>query len=83
MQDEQVNDPLLGKIFFSKYTLNKKLGQGSFGKIYRAHSEKGDFAFKIEKRNKKGHSLLANEANVMKTLKNGKTYKVLLSNFFL
>jgi len=34
--NESNTDPIIGKIFFSKYKAIKKLGEGSFGKIYSA-----------------------------------------------
>ena len=30
------NDDICGKLFFNKYKPDKKLGEGSFGKIYSA-----------------------------------------------
>jgi serine/threonine protein kinase len=30
------NDDICGKLFFNKYKPEKKLGEGSFGKIYSA-----------------------------------------------
>ena len=34
--DESNKDPIIGKKFFSKYKAIKKLGEGSFGKVYKA-----------------------------------------------
>ena len=42
------DDSLVGKVFLKKYTLQKKLGEGSFGMIYKATSEEGEFALKFE-----------------------------------
>ena len=44
------DDSLVGKVFLKKYTLQKTLGEGSFGMIYKATSEEGGFALKVEKK---------------------------------
>ena len=62
------NDPFIGKIFLNKYTMRKKLGEGSFGKIYKASSSEGDFAIKLEKKSK-GNNLLELEGYIMNYLK--------------
>ena len=61
-------DPFIGKVFLNKYTLRKKLGEGSFGKIYRASSNEGDFALKLEKKSK-GNNLLELEGYIINYLK--------------
>ena len=60
-------DPLIGRIFFNKYTLVKKLGEGSFGSIYSAKMDNNYYAIKLENKNK-GHNLLENEAYIMSYL---------------
>ena len=66
--DENNKDPILGKIFFSKYKAIKKLGEGSFGKVYKAEYNNEYFALKFENKTK-GQSLLENEATIMTYLK--------------
>ena len=61
-------DPMIGRIFFNKYTLVKKLGEGSFGSIYSAKSDTNWFALKFEDKNK-GQNLLENEAYIMSYLR--------------
>ena len=60
-------DPLIGRIFFNKYTLVKKLGEGSFGAIYSARSQHNWYAIKLENKNR-GQNLLENEAYIMSYL---------------
>ena len=45
-------DSMIGQVVLKKYTLLKKLGEGSFGMLYKASSPEGDFALKFEKRTK-------------------------------
>ena len=61
-------DPLLNKVFFSKYKTEKKLGEGSFGKVYKATYNNKLFAIKFEKRTS-NQSLLESEATIMNYLK--------------
>ena len=58
---------LIGRKFFNKYTLMKKLGEGSFGAIYAARSEHNWYAIKLENKSK-GQNLLENEAYIMSYL---------------
>ena len=58
------DDSLVGKVFLKKYTLQKKLGEGSFGMIYKATSEEGEFALKFEKKIK-SNLLLEREGYIM------------------
>ena len=61
-------DPLLHKKYFSKYRTIKKLGEGSFGKVYKAEYNNDYFAIKFEDKNK-GQNLLEAEATIMSYLK--------------
>ena len=67
-QNKKNQDPLLHKKYFSKYRTIKKLGEGSFGKVYKAEYNNEYFALKFENRTK-GQSLLENEATIMTYLK--------------
>jgi len=48
-----MNDELENKIIFGKYKLLKKIGEGSFGKIYHSINinTKIEYALKLENRN--------------------------------
>ncbi len=62
------HDPMLNRKYFSKFRTIKKLGEGSFGKVYKAEYNNEYFALKFENRTK-GQSLLENEATIMTYLK--------------
>ena len=65
-------DKLLGKILFKHYKLRKKIGEGSFGKIYIAINinTKEELAVKLEKRDSESsRSLLETEAYILSHLK--------------
>ena len=55
------DDPLIGQKLLNKFTIIKKLGEGSFGLIYSAKSHHNWYAIKLEQRNH-GQNLLENEA---------------------
>ena len=74
-----VEENLIGKIFFKKYTIIKKLGQGSFGSIYEAECEDKKFAIKFENK-LKGQKLLQNEAYIMNYLKGRKKNYYFIKN---
>ena len=66
--NESSTDPIIGKVFFSKYKAIKKLGEGSFGKVYKAEYNNEDYAIKMEYKSKE-QSLLEIEATIMSYLK--------------
>ena len=61
-------DPIIGKTFFSKYKVVKKLGEGSFGKVYKAEYNGEYYALKMEFKSKE-QGLLEVEATIMTYLK--------------
>ena len=65
---------ILNKLFFNKYLTTQKLGEGSFGMIYKAKYKEEEFALKFENRHK-GQNLLQSEAYIMSYLKGRKNIK--------
>ena len=47
-QNHLNKDPILHKKYFSKYKAIKKLGEGSFGKVYKAEYKGEYYALKFE-----------------------------------
>ena len=49
MDDTDQKDEIIGKIFFKKYKVLKKLGQGSFGAVFKGINiqTNEDIAFKF------------------------------------
>ena len=67
IEGKKNQDPLLYKRYFSKYRTVKKLGEGSFGKVYKAEYKNEYFAIKFEDKSK-GQNLLESEATIMNYL---------------
>ena len=67
-ENKSHKDPIIGKTFFSKYKATKKLGEGSFGKVYKAEYNGENFAIKMEYKDKE-QGLLEIEATIMSYLK--------------
>ena len=66
--EKEKDDNILYKIFLNRYKCIQKLGEGSFGCIYKAVHNKEFYALKFEKFDK-GVNLLENEAIIMNYLK--------------
>ena len=60
---------LLNTVFFNNYRLVEKLGEGTFGMIFKCESTDGLCAFKFEKKRYGRRSLLKAESEVMIELK--------------
>ena len=67
IEGKKNKDPLLHKKYFSKYRTIKKLGEGSFGKVYKAEYKDEYYAIKFEDKTK-GQNLLESEATMMNYL---------------
>ena len=65
--EEDIEKDILNKVFFDKYKCTKKLGEGSFGMIFKGEYNNEYFALKFEPKN--SINLLENEANIMLYLK--------------
>ena len=66
-QEETEKDPLLNSKFFSKYKTVKKLGEGSFGSVYKAVYDGEYYALKLEDISL-DYDLLENEATIVNYL---------------
>ena len=67
VQNHLNKDPIINKKFFSKYKAIKKLGEGSFGKVYKAEYKGEYYALKFES-NLEGQNLLESEATIMRII---------------
>ena len=67
--NQKVGNQLLNKVFFNKYRLVEKLGEGTFGMIFKCESSDGLCAFKFEKKRPNKRSLLKAESDTMILLK--------------
>ena len=77
MDKQQANDPFIGQTLLERYTVVKKLGEGSFGRIYKATSlTMENVALKVEKR-RQNHPLLLNESSIMSAIPGRRYYLIL------
>ena len=82
MDKQQANDPFIGQTLLGRYTVVKKLGEGSFGRIYKATSlTMENVALKVEKR-RQNHPLLLNESSIMSAIPGRIYYLILLCIYF-
>lgn len=63
-----IRDPFIGHVLFQRYTIKKKLGEGSFGMIYQGESKDLKVAIKFEKQRPRHSSLLKSESEIMNSL---------------
>lgn len=73
-----LGDNLINKVFFDKYKLVEKLGEGTFGMIFKCESSDGLCAFKFEKKRPNKRSLLKSESQIMEYLKGPGIPKIML-----
>ncbi len=67
-EEHLYEDNIKNQLFFSKYRAIKKLGEGSFGKVYKGQYKGEFYALKFESR-AEGQNLLETEATIMCYLK--------------
>ncbi|KAL4429334.1 hypothetical protein ABPG74_002320 [Tetrahymena malaccensis] len=74
--DDSVQTFGVGSIIGSKFRLEEKIGQGSFGMIFKCINMETQevFAIKLEKRNQRHSSMLVREIKVMMEMKNDKGF---------
>ena len=66
---QKIGNQLLNTVFFNKYRLVEKLGEGTFGMIFKCESSDGLCAFKFEKKRPNKRALLKLESDIMIALK--------------
>ena len=71
MEKQSKNDLMINRIVLNNYLITKKLGEGSFGRIYHAESCGLQYAIKVESKTK-NQGLLETEANFMSYLEGRK-----------
>ena len=69
MNDKENIDPFLNTTIFNKYKIVEKLGEGSFGMIYKSESPNGLVAVKVEKKRPNKRPLLESESKIMTYLR--------------
>ena len=67
-EDNLEDDDIKNQLYFSKYRAIKKIGEGSFGKVYKGEYKGEYYAIKFESR-AEGQDLLETEATIMSYLK--------------
>lgn len=75
------DDKLIFRTYFGKYKTIEKIGEGSFGKIYKAEYNNDFYAIKFENKNR-GQSLLEGEAAIMNYLKGRKILCIYYTKLF-
>ena len=63
----ELKDPFINQVIFSKYKIKKRLGKGAFGSIYLVEHNNKLYAMKLEN-TKKGFYILEKEVKIMNLL---------------
>ena len=81
MEYEEISELKTGSIIANKFLLEEKLGQGSFGMIFRIINlqTRDSYAIKLEKRSKKHQNMLVREVKVLSELKDEKGFAQLIA----
>lgn len=69
MNNKESDDPFINTTMFNKYKIIEKLGEGSFGMIYKSEGPNGPVAIKVEKKRPNKRPLLESESKIMTYLK--------------
>ena len=62
-------DNLINKVIFNKYRILRKIGEGSFGKVFLVKKQEKNYAVKIIKIDKTSLSYAEKELVILKTIK--------------